>query len=406
MIIGFAIILLGGFISGRLFKSLGLPALLGALALGVLMGPYYINILPEGLLSSGADLRMIALIIILLRAGLGLDRELLAEVGSVALRMSFLPCLLEGSVATAAAMYFLKMPFAEAGMLGFILAAVSPAVVVPAMLSLQKKGLGMAKGVPVIVLAGAALDDAFAITLFSAFVGLASQGTFGGPLQVPLQLVWAVLGGVLMGLGAFIAFRTLSRWLKASRAEDSMLALGLALGAAVMGEHLAASGPLAALVFGFILLEKLPRQASRVDQHLTDLWVGAQLMLFVLIGAAVQVPLIWSVGLLGSLVLALGLLARSGGVFLALIGSELNIREKLFVALAYSPKATVQAAIGGVPLALGFASGPAILAIAVLSIAVTAPLGAIAIEKAAPLLLQQSKRNTPAVAASITDEGE
>lgn len=393
MVIGFAIILVGGFISGRLFKRFGLPALLGALTLGVIVGPYYLNALPEGIMASGADLRMIALTVILLRAGLGLDRQLLAEVGPVAFRMSVLPCLLEGSAVTAAAMYFLGLPFAEAGMLGFILAAVSPAVVVPAMLALQKKGLGMAKGVPVIVLAGAALDDAFAITLFSAFVGLASQGTFGGPLQIPLRLVWSVMGGVLMGLLAFMAFRVLSRWLEASRAEDSLLALGLALGGVVAGEHLAASGPLAALVFGFALLEKLPRQASRIDEQLADLWVGAQLMLFVLIGAAVQVPLVWSVGLLGAVVLALGLTARSGGVFLALMGSGLNMKERLFVALAYSPKATVQAAIGGVPLALGFASGPTILAIAVLSIVITAPLGAIAIEKTAPQLLE--RRDAP-----------
>lgn len=390
MLLGFAIILVGGFLSGRVLRRLGLPALLGALVLGVAVGPHYLNILPDLLLTAGADLRMIALTVILLRAGLGLNRELLSEVGGVALRMSFLPCVLEGAAVTIAAMRLLKLPFAEAGMLGFILAAVSPAVVVPAMLSLQKKGLGMQQGVPVIVLAGAALDDAFAITFFSAFVGLATRGGMVNPTQIPLSIVWSVSGGGLLGLGAYFIFANLLRLMETNRAEESLLALGLALAAVVAGEHISVSGPLAALAFGFMVLERLPRKASRIDQQLTDLWAGAQLMLFVLIGAAVQVPLVWSVGLSGLLVLLLGLSARSGGVFLALLGSELRLKERLFVALAYTPKATVQAAIGGIPLALGFGTGPAILAVAVLSIVITAPLGAIAIEKLAPHLLERS----------------
>lgn len=390
MLLGFAIILVGGFLSGRVLRRLGLPALLGALVLGVAVGPHYLNILPDSLLTAGADLRMIALTVILLRAGLGLNRELLSEVGGVALRMSFLPCVLEGAAVTIAAMRLLKLPFSEAGMLGFILAAVSPAVVVPAMLSLQKKGLGMQQGVPVIVLAGAALDDAFAITFFSAFVGLATRGGMVNPTQIPLSIVWSVSGGGLLGLGAYFIFANLLRLMETNRAEESLLALGLALAAVVAGEHISVSGPLAALAFGFMVLERLPRKASRIDQQLTDLWAGAQLMLFVLIGAAVQVPMVWSVGLSGLLVLLLGLSARSGGVFLALLGSELRLKERLFVALAYTPKATVQAAIGGIPLALGFGTGPAILAVAVLSIVITAPLGAIAIEKLAPHLLERS----------------
>lgn len=391
MVLGFGIILVGGFLWGRLFKGMGMPALLGALIFGVLIGPYGTNLLPQAVLEIGGDLRLMALTIILLRAGLGLNRELLAAVGAVAFRMSFLPCLLEGTVATLAAMYSLKLPLVEAGMLGFILAAVSPAVVVPSMLALKEKGLGMKKGVPVIILAGAALDDAVAITFFSAFLGIALQGTLKNPSLIPIQILWSIVGGAVLGLAAYWLYAIGVKILKPSHAESTLLVLGLALLSVVAGEHLRVSGPLSALVLGFIMLERVPRVAARLDEHFTDLWTGAQLLLFVLIGATVQTPVVRTAGLVGLVVVLLALVGRTAGVFLALIGSELNLKERTFAAIAYTPKATVQAAIGGVPLAMGFASGQVILAVAVLSIVFTAPLGALAIARSAPLLLEKAE---------------
>lgn len=388
MLLGFAIILVGGFLSGRVLRRLGLPALLGALVLGIVAGPYSLNMLPEALLKAAADLRMIALTIILLRAGLGLSRALLAQVGPIALRMSLIPCLLEGGVATLAAMRFLRLPLAEAGMLGFILASVSPVVVVPLMLSLKSAGLGMDKGIPVMILAGAALNGAFAVTIFSAFLSLGSHGTLGNPLQVSFQLLWSVLGGALMGFVACALFQVISRFFVATKVEDSLIVLGLTLAAVAAGDLLAYSGPLAALVLGFALIERSPKQANQVEQHLADLWVGAQMMLFVLMGAAVQLPLLRVVGFPGLTIIALGLVARSSGVFAALLGSNLNMRERYFSCIAYTPKASIQAAIGGIPLALGFASGQTILAVAALSIVSTAPLGTIAVDKLAPHLLK------------------
>ena len=391
MVLGFGIILVGGFLWGRLFRGLGMPALLGALAFGVLVGPYGINMLPVAILEIGSDLRLIALTIILLRAGLGLNRDLLSAVGAVAFRMSILPCLLEGTVATLAAMYFLNLPLAEAGMLGFILAAVSPAVVVPSMLALKEKGLGMKKGIPVIILAGAALDDAVAITFFSAFLGIALQGSIKNPFLIPGQILWSIVGGAVLGLAAYWVYTLCVKVLKPSHAESTLLVLGLALLSVMAGEYLRVSGPLAALVLGFIMLEKAPRIAARLDEHFTDLWTGAQLLLFVLIGATVQIPVVRTAGLVGLVVVLLALVGRTIGVFLALIGSELNLKERAFAAIAYMPKATVQAAIGGVPLAMGFASGQVILAVAVLSIVLTAPLGALAIARTAPLLLEKAE---------------
>ena len=209
------------------------------------------------------------------------------------------------------------------------------------------------------------------------------------PSLIPGQILWSIIGGAVLGLVAYWLYALCVKVLNPSHAESTLMVLGLALLSVVAGEHLRVSGPLAALVLGFIMLEKVPRTAARLDEHFTDLWTGAQLLLFVLIGATVQIPVIRSAGLVGLVVVLLALVGRTVGVFLALIGSQLNIKERAFAAIAYMPKATVQAAIGGIPLAMGFASGQVILAVAVLSIVLTAPLGALAIARSAPLLLEE-----------------
>ena len=389
MVLGFSMVIIGGYLLGKLFKALGLPALLGALVFGVVVGPSVWGLIPEAILEAGPELRMIALTIILLRAGLGLNKDLLLEVGWTAFRMSFIPCILEGVLATLAAYYLLQLPFTQAGLLGFTLAAVSPAVIVPSMLALKESGLGMKRGVPVIVLAGAALDDAVAITFFSAFLGLAVTGGTVVGWGIPLRVVWAIVGGGLLGLIAYLIYKVLFSLLSPTPGEETVLILGMAFAVMVAGDMVAASGPLAAMTLGFILLERMPRSASRMDGRLADLWAGAQLFLFVLIGAAVQLPVMRQAGLLGLAVILIGLCGRTTGVFTALIGSPLNLKERSFAAIAYSPKATVQAAIGGIPLALGLPGGEIILSVAVLSIVFTAPLGALAIARSAPLLLEK-----------------
>lgn len=367
-------------------ERLRLPGLLGMIGLGLLLGPYGLDLLDPALLQNASDIRMLALVVILLRAGLGLEKPLLQSVGVTALKMSAFPCLLEGFVVMIAAHWLLGLTLAEAGMLGFILAAVTPAVIVPAMLELKEQGLGMQHGVPVIVLAGASMDDVFAITLFSVFVGLATragQPLLGQLLQIPVQIVGGVTIGGLIGWG----LSALLLRMPLVPLEQLELVFAGALGAFLIGEALQVAGLLGVMVVGFVLLERAKQQAVVLERALGRVWFFAQLFLFVLIGAEVDLAVIWQAGLLGGVVIGVGLLGRTLGVLLALHGLGLSSKERLFAAIAYLPKATVQAAIGGIPLALGVASGDTILAVAVLSIIITAPLGAVAIQATAPRLL-------------------
>lgn len=386
-----AIILCLGLLANYLFTKLKLPGLLGMLLLGMGLGPSGLNWLDQSLLSFSADFRSLALMIILLRAGLGISRNDLSKAGVSALKMAFIPCMFEGVTATLAGHWLLSLPLYEAAMLGFILAAVSPAVVLPAMLGLTEKGLGRAKAIPTIVLAGASVDGVVAITLFNAVVGMhaASQSNFLLQLLgIPLAIL---LGGAL---GAAMGFALV--WLfKTFHMRDTKKVL-LMLGAAIfltsieklLKQKIEIAGLIGVMAIGFILLERSPIQAKRISVKLSKIWVFAELLLFVLVGAAFNLQAAASAGALGIVVIIIGLLGRSLGVFAALLGSNLNLKEKGFCAAAYLPKATVQAAIGALPLSLGIPSGELILAIAVLSILITAPVGAIAIEKLGPVSLE------------------
>jgi solute carrier family 9B (sodium/hydrogen exchanger), member 1/2 len=355
---------------------------------GVAMGPYALGLLDPAVLANSADVRMVALVIILLRAGLGLEKEILQRVGAQSAKMAAIPCILEGLAVLGISHWILGLPLVEAGMLGFIIAAVSPAVVVPAMLALQKRGLGMDKGIPVIVLAGASVDDVFAITLFTAFLGLASQSRQSLLLQIariPLQ----VAGGVLLGaIGGWFLYRLFrQRRVNLHGMERLALALSAALAVLLIGESLHLAGLLGVMTLGFVLLEQAGGIAEDLEQSLNRVWFVAQIFLFVLIGAEVNIAVALQAGLLGLAIIVVGLAARALGVGIALLGSELDAKERAFCAVAYMPKATVQAAIGGIPLAMGIASGEIILAIAVLAIMVTASLGSIGITTLAPRLL-------------------
>ena len=379
-----------GWVADRLFRMIRLPGLLGMILVGVAIGPYALGLLDGSMLAISADVRMIALVVILLRAGLGMEKEILKRVGGPSVKMAAIPCLLEGTAVMLVSHWVLNLPLVEAGMLGFIVAAVSPAVIVPAMLSLRERGLGMDKGIPIIILAGASVDDVFAITLFTAFLGLAGQAGLSLPLQVariPLQ----VAGGVL--LGAVVGWLLYKLYRQSQVALHGMERLALVLAAAlfvkVVGEALDLAGLLGVMTLGFVLLERADGIAADLEVALNRVWFAAQIFLFVLIGAEVNVVIALQAGLVGLAIIAVGLTARALGVGISLHGSELDAKERAFCAVAYMPKATVQAAIGGIPLAMGIPSGELMLAIAVMAIIVTASLGSIGINTLAPRVLSK-----------------
>ncbi|WP_195966612.1 cation:proton antiporter [Clostridium sp. 1001283B150210_160208_E6] len=383
MVLSLAIIITLGLIFNKLFKAIKLPGLLGMLILGIVVGPNMLNLISKDILTISPDLRKIALIVILLRAGLGINRSTLKKVGKTALKMSFLPCVIEGFAIAFVSKYILNISFIEAGMLGFIIAAVSPAVVVPQMLELINKGKGKENGVPTIILAASSIDDVFAITIFSTFLGLYGGSNIsisGKLLSIPISIL---LGG---GIGILIALLLI--WIfKKFHLRDTektliILASGMLLTSLedILKNIVPVASLLGVMVVGFVLLDKYPKVANMISEKFNKVWVFAEILLFVLVGAQVDVKVIVHSGLLGLLVLFIGLVARSIGVYISLMGSNLNLKEKIFCIISFMPKATVQAAMGAVPLASGVASGNLILAIAVLSIIVTAPLGAVGIK--------------------------
>jgi NhaP-type Na+/H+ or K+/H+ antiporter len=392
------LILLGGWFSGRLFDRLRLPTVLGMLLCGLLLGGLLAEeAWPAALVELEPFLKNFALIVILLRAGLGIRRRVLHQVGGTALAMAILPCLLEGAVLTLLLHHFWQFTWPVAGLTGFMLAAVSPAVVVPSMLTLSEKGYGRTNQVPTLVLAGASVDDVFAITLFSLFTRMALTGDSQWTTtlwNLPASILLGLLPGIALG---FVLAWVFHRYHTRVRATEKTLILLMASMLLVeMGNHLQSAALLGVMTVGSLLLERAETVAHELAAKLSKIWVFAEIMLFVLIGMQVDPRLALSAGPAAIGILALGLTARSGGVWIATTRSQLTRGERLFCVLAYLPKATVQAALGGVPLALGIPGGEHILALAVLSILFTAPLGLIAIRLAAPRLLDKEKESLPA----------
>ncbi len=404
MLLTFCLILTVALLLNYLFGIIQLPGILGMVATGILLGPSLFNVVPPEVHEILQEVKTAALIVILIRAGLGINKSTLKKVGKPAVRMSFVPGVFEGTMILFVAHYLFGLSFIASGMLGFIIAAVSPAVVVPQMLELKERGFGKKNEVPTLVLAGASVDDVFAITIFSVFVGLASGGEVHLSrllLTVPLGIVAGAGIGLLLGLGLVWFF-------KKYHLRDTKKVIVFMIIAITFYELtelpqvkniLPIAGLLGIMAIGYTLFEKYDLLANRLAAKFNKVWVLAEILLFVYIGTEVQIQEL-SVHLLASglLLLALGLLARSAGVWLALRGSFLDAKEKLFCVIAYLPKATVQAAIGAVPLTMIQAGamesvpedvGKLILSIAVLSIVVTAPLGAIGIRLGGPLLLHK-----------------
>ncbi len=391
MAVGIAEMILLGLLADWLFRKLRMPGLLGMLLLGILFGPYVLDLLEPGFLEASSDLRMIALIIILLRAGFELSRDVLNKVGLQALLMSFIPGVLEGSTIALLGPYFLPtLTHLESAMLGFIVAAVSPAVVVPMMIGYIERRKGADKGIPTMILAAASLDDVIAIVIFSVFLGLYTGSTGGVVLKlagIPASIFFGIIAGCVVG---WLLLKLFERF-NPRATKRTMIVIGISV-LLVRLQHVLESmdipfaALLAVMATGFIILEKREHVAHEISSKLGKLWVFASIMLFTLVGAQVDVSLAWETGLAGLGLIMCGLVARSAGVLLALMGSPLNRRERFFAVVSYWPKATVQAAIGAVPLmtmkanGMDGAPGEIILAVAVLSIVFTAPIGALAIK--------------------------
>lgn len=365
-----------------MFKRFRLPGLTGMLLVGALAGPYALDLMQPEMMVVSEDFRKIALIVILLRAGFELHRETLNKVGLAALIMSAFPAVLEIVAVTALAPLLLPMTLLEAALLGSILAAVSPAVVTPLMIEFMEKGKGTNKGVPTLVLAAASLDDVFVIVIFTIFLGAYQGGDINIAAkfaEIPVSIILGVLLGLAPGLLLVKLFSKFD-WRPPKRTMIVMAtAIGLIWFEDLVSAHVPIAGLLGVMAIGFIILERAEPIAHLISQKLKKVWVFAELLLFTLVGAQVNIDVAWDAGLSGLAIIFFGLIFRSVGTYFSLIGTPLNFRERIFCVVAYTPKATVQAAIGAVPLAAGVASGEIILAIAVLSILVTAPLGAIGI---------------------------
>jgi solute carrier family 9B (sodium/hydrogen exchanger), member 1/2 len=382
MLISLALMLLIGLLMSEVFHRLGLPGFVAMILSGIVIGPYVLNWLDPNLLTIAPDLREIALIVILLRVGLQLDFRDLKQVGRPAFLLSFVPATFEAAAATVLAHYLLGLPWLAAALLGAILAAVSPAVVVPRMLSMMEKGIGKEKRIPHMIVAGASADDIFVIVLFSALLSMQTSGIFDpwSIALIPVSILSGGLAGLIVGLGLVVAFRKI-------HIRDTAKVLIL-LGAAfflVWADHateswLPYSGLIAVIVMGGTILKTYGVLAERLVAKFSKVWVFAELLLFVLVGAAVDIRVIPQIGWNAFFVIVGALLVRMLGVFVAVSKTNLNAKERLFVALSYLPKATVQAAIGSIPLAMGIQGGETILAAAVLAILFTAPLGAVLID--------------------------
>lgn len=385
-----AIIILLGILANTLFTKLKMPGLLGMLILGVILGPYGFNLLQPDILNASADFRKIALIIILLRAGFGVSVEDLKKVGKTAIKMSCIPGLIEGFFIAFASTKFLGFSFIQGGLLGFIIAAVSPAVVVPQMINFIENKIGTKKGIPTLILAGASIDDVFAITIFTTFLGLysGSHVNIGVKLLgIPVSIVLGIAAGAIIGFIMVWAF-------KKYHIRDTKKVL-LIVGTAIMltalenllKNKVEIAGLLGVMTIGFIILEKMPKVGKRLSAKLNKVWVFAEILLFVLVGAQVNINVAVNAGAMGIVVIFIGLIGRSIGVIISVLGTDFNWKERIFCVISYIPKATVQAAMGAIPLSMGVQSGDVILAIAVLSIIITAPLGAIAISTSSRSLL-------------------
>ena len=391
MLLSISLILILGMFMGWLCQKIKLPSLLGMLITGIVLGSYGLNLLDGSILGISADLRKIALIIILTRAGLGMDLSGLKKIGRPAVLMCFVPASFELLGIILLAPKLMGLTLLEAAIMGAVLAAVSPAVVVPRMVKLMDEGYGVKEGIPQLILAGASVDDVYVIVLFSTFTGM-MQGEGASVLKfvnIPVSILLGIAIGLLLGILLAYFFRKIH----VRDTSKVLIILSISFLLVVIEDKMTTAITFSALIaimfIGIGLQKKREAVAKRLSAKYGKLWVAAEVFLFVLVGATVNIEYLGKVGV-KALILILGALVfRMLGVFVCLLGTGLNRRERLFTIMAYTPKATVQAAIGGIPLALGFACGDTVLTVAILAIVLTAPLGAFAIDLSYKKLLNK-----------------
>ena len=382
MLLSISLILILGMFMGWICRKMKLPALLGMLITGIILGPYGLNLLDGSILGISAELRKIALIIILTRAGLGLDLSGLKKLGRPAVLMCFVPASFELLGMILLAPKLMGLSVLESAVMGAVLAAVSPAVVVPRMVKLMDEGYGVKEGIPQLILAGASVDDVYVIVLFSTFVGM-MQGEGASILKfvnIPVSIFFGIAIGLFLGV-------LLAYFFKKVHIRDTskvLIILSISFLLVVIEDKLTTaitfSSLIAVMFIGIGLQKKREAVAKRLSVKYGKLWVAAEVFLFVLVGATVNIEYLGKIGAKAFVVIIGALIFRMFGVFVCLLGTSLKRKERLFAMMAYTPKATVQAAIGGIPLALGLACGDTVLTVAVLAIVFTAPLGAFAID--------------------------
>lgn len=391
MLFSFAVIILSGLAVSWLCRRIHIPPLAGMLITGIIFGPNVLNLIDRQVLEISPDLRKTALIIILTRAGLGFDLESIRKNGRPALLMCFVPALFEISGMALAAPQLFNISLPEAILAGSVLAAVSPAVVVPAMLRLSEKGLGVKKGIPQIIMAGASADDIFVIAIFTSVSGFVKTGNFSvmSFVNIPVSIILGIIGGVVCGIGLKFMFRNFH--IRDSIKLLIMLSISFMLTSLedFMTGKLAFSGLIAIMTMGIVLKYKLPEASARLSKKYSKVWIAAEVLLFVLVGAEVNISYALKFGAKAVLLIFIVLLFRMLGVYVCTVRTKLNIKERIFCMIAYIPKATVQASIGSVPLAMGLECGNLVLTIAVLAILITAPLGAAAIDISSEKLLSR-----------------
>lgn len=388
MLVSFGLIIIFGLIFGFFCKKLKIPALIGMLFTGIILGPFVLNLIDSKTLNISSELRQIALIVILIKAGLSLDISDLKRIGKSAILLSFLPASFEILAYFIFARIFFKIRSVDALLMGSVLAAVSPAVVVPRMVKLIEEKRGVEKSIPQMILAGASCDDIFVLVLFSSFLSMAKgeDVSFVSLVNVPISIILGIIVGAIIGYILYIVFEFFYKkgdMIRNSTKLIIILAISFLLVAMenILKDKIAFSSLLAVIAMSCVFKIKANYEvSSRLSEKFGKLWIFAEVLLFVLVGAEVNIFYIRKLGFTSIVMIFLALIIRSLGTLLSISGSNLNKKEKLFTVFSYMPKATVQAAIGAVPLANGLSSGEIILSMAVLGILITAPIGAIFID--------------------------
>lgn len=399
MFLSLALIFLLGLSAASIFEKIGLPRIIGMIVVGIIISPYVLGLLDSSILGISPELRQTALIIILIKAGLSLDLSDLRKAGRPAVMMSFVPACFEIAGYTVFAPLLLGTNRIDSAVMGAVLSAVSPAVVVPRMVKLIEEKRGTEKCIPQMILAGASCDDIFVIVLFSTFVTMAQGGSakVSDFLNIPVSIVLGILLGTLAGICVHFLFeRAYRRNHTISSTTKVIVILGTAFllmaVETLVKSYAAVSGLLAIVAMACIIrLRSDKNVSSRLSEKFGKLWIGAEVILFVLVGAAVDVRYTLAAGLSALLMIFISLAFRAVGVFICLLGTKLTAKERLFCIIAYLPKATVQAAIGSVPLSLGLPCGKIVLSVAVLAILITVPLGAIGIDRTYSRLLEKEE---------------